>query len=114
MVTAPNLGSLMAVRKLTPEEIKQIQAWFISKVPQIQCTVCSTGPLTIEDHIVAPWATTPQGGWHTSIQYPMVQVTCTNCGHVHAFNANVMGVMKPAKAPQVGLLGGFFGPQTNN
>ena len=75
---------------------KEIQQRLINalsaKVPKPQCPMCKKDSWSVgEGYVVLPASPTPNEihmGWR---QYPLVAVTCSNCGNTQLINLIVLG-----------------------
>lgn len=75
----------------TEEGHKAIAAW--QKTHSIKCPICSCEKLDTASSFVTVTPCGPEGNLFVGKQSPMVQLTCTRCGHAMLFSAKTMGLV---------------------
>jgi hypothetical protein len=87
-------------RELTKEEREQAVAWLNKHwIGGKHCGVCGHRNWALGGHVVSPSNVTGGGFFLGGAIYPVIPVTCLNCGNTHFFNAIVMGIFKKEEQP---------------
>ena len=79
-------------KKLTTEQIKKVSAWIESHSKRGGCPICGHPTWRLAEDFVEirpHYGVTFLGG-HV---YPLVLLTCENCGYVFLFHATVIGAL---------------------
>ena len=88
--------------KLSASERGEFQKWLQDHWSGVKiCSVCQKNQWIAGEHLVTTTKISKKGdillGGET---YPLVLLTCGNCGNTLSFNARVMKLMKDASPPQ--------------
>lgn len=79
---------------LSSSQLEDIEQWVRSHSLIFQCACCGRKERTIQKELAFALTVEPQGGRINYLGgYPMVAITCNNCGCTAFFNAIQMGVM---------------------
>lgn len=79
---------------LSSSQLEDVERWIRSHGLFFQCACCSGKEWTIQQELAFALTVEPQGGRINYLGgYPMVAITCNNCGYTTFFNAIQMGVM---------------------
>lgn len=80
---------------LTDSQVEDIERWIRSHALMFQCACCGAKEWVIQRELSFALTIEPQGGRINYLGgYPMVVITCKNCGYTVLFNAIQMGMME--------------------
>jgi hypothetical protein len=83
--------------ELTQEQRLTVQKWFDEKMAGGvigKCGMCGSRSWTLVEHLVAPPTWNSGGGMLIGgISFPMVMITCQNCGNTHFHSAVMIGLV---------------------
>ncbi len=81
-----------AAGRLTDDEQQSILNYLNERAPSLRCSACGARSFQLVEHVVEyrPFSggSLRLGG----VVYPIVMLTCTNCGHFLTFSALKVGV----------------------
>ncbi len=84
---------------VTPDEQQLIQQWFQDRWKgAVMCPVCNTGGWSYGTYYVQAPRWSADALMPGSITFPMLPVSCNNCGHTMLFSIGQMGI-KPYENP---------------
>ena len=87
-------------KPLSLEEQQKILDWLDKKwLGTKTCNICGHNQWNLSQHVVAP---TTLEGKNISLGgtiYPLVLVTCKNCGNTHFFNVVMVGLLRSSSDP---------------
>jgi len=83
--------------ELTLDIKTKFQRWLASKGARLSsCSICDAKQLQLEDYLIVPTVLASPPNQQVP-KYPMLQVTCRNCGNTIYFNAMVAGIVAAQK-----------------
>ena len=79
---------------LNSSQISDVEQWIRSHALNFECACCGKKEWNIQNELAFTLMIETQGGRINYLGgYPMLAVTCINCGYITFFNAIQMGVM---------------------
>ncbi len=83
---------------LNSEQLDCVKEWIEERSPVLSCSGCSGRDWSIQNELAFALLIDADDGQISQRKgYPMVAVTCKNCGYTVFFNAILMGIMPQAK-----------------
>lgn len=80
------------------EQLESVKKWIEERSPSLSCPGCGGKDWAIQNELAFALLIDAQDGQINQRKgYPMVAVTCKNCGYTALFNAIQMGIMPQAK-----------------
>lgn len=79
---------------LSSSQKQDIEQWIRSHALTFECACCAAKEWVIQNELAFSLIVEPEGGRINYLGgYPLVAVTCKNCGYTTFFNAIQMGIM---------------------
>ena len=86
---------------LDSSQLESIKEWIESRSPMLTCTGCGDSEWAIQNELAFSLLIEPSNGKIDYKKgYPMVAVTCKNCGYTVFFSAIPMGIMGRTAKPE--------------
>jgi predicted nucleic-acid-binding Zn-ribbon protein len=83
---------------LNSEQLDCVKEWIEERSPVLSCSGCGGRDWSIQNELAFALLINAEDGQINHRKgYPMVAVTCKNCGYTAFFNAIQMGIMPQAK-----------------